>query len=79
MILIMSVEPGFGGQKFMPDCAEKIKYIRANAPEHLIIQVDGGVDAQTSKICIQNGASSLVAGSYIYGADDIEKAVLSLK
>ena len=79
MVLVMTVEPGFGGQKFMPDCAEKIKYIKAIAPKHLIIQVDGGVDAQTSKICTQNGANSLVAGSYIYGADDIEQAILSLK
>lgn len=79
MVLVMTVEPGFGGQKFIFDCAEKIKYIKANAPEHLIIQVDGGVDAHTSKICTQNGANSLVAGSYIYGADDIEQAILSLK
>lgn len=79
MVLVMTVEPGFGGQKFMPDCAEKIKYIKANSPKELIIQVDGGIDNETSKICTQYGANSLVAGSYIYGAKDIEQAINSLK
>lgn len=79
MVLVMTVEPGFGGQDFLPDCAEKIKFIRKNAPENLIIQVDGGINAQTGKICVQNGANSLVAGSYIYGAKDIQAAITSLK
>ena len=79
MVLIMTVEPVFGGQEFLNDCAEKIKFIRKNAPEKLIIQVDGGINAETGKICVQNGANSLVAGSYIYGAEDIQAAVNSLK
>lgn len=79
MVLVMTVEPGFGGQLFMSDCAEKIKFIRQNAPEDLIIQVDGGINAQTGKICKDFGANSLVAGSYIYGASDIKQAIDSLK
>ncbi len=79
MVLVMTVEPGFGGQSFMSDCAEKIKFIRQNAPEDLIIQVDGGINAQTGKICKDFGANSLVAGSYIYGASDIKQAIDSLR
>lgn len=79
MVLVMTVEPGFGGQSFMSDCAEKIKFIRQNAPEDFIIQVDGGINAQTGKICKDFGANSLVAGSYIYGASDIKQAIDSLK
>ena len=79
MVLVMTVEPGFGGQSFMSDCAEKIKFIRQNTPENLIIQVDGGINAQTGKICKDFGANSLVAGSYIYGAEDIAQAINSLK
>ena len=79
MVLVMTVEPGFGGQSFMSDCAEKIKYIKANAPENLIIQVDGGINAKTGKICKDYGSNSLVAGSYIYGAKDVKSAIQSLK
>lgn len=79
LVLVMTVEPGFGGQKFMNDCVEKISYIRKNSDENLIIQVDGGINAQTGKLCIENGANSLVAGSYIYNAPDIAGAVMSLR
>jgi len=79
MVLVMTVEPGFGGQQFMPECAQKIEFIRKNAPENLIIQVDGGINAQTAKICTNYGANSLVAGSYIYKSENVEQAVLSLK
>lgn len=80
MVLAMTVEPGFGGQKFMEDCAEKVKIIREyTSHEKLIIQVDGGINAETAKICTSYGATSLVAGNYIYGANDIQKAIDSLK
>ena len=79
MLLVMTVEPGFGGQKFMQDCAEKIPTIKANAPENLIIQVDGGINAETAKICTKFGATSLVAGNYIYKAENIEQAIKSLR
>lgn len=79
LLLVMTVEPGFGGQKFIPDCAEKIKIIKQNSPETLIIQVDGGINDITGKICTQYGANSLVAGNYIYKADNIKQAIERLK
>ena len=79
MVLIMTVEPGFGGQSFMRDCAEKIPIIRQNAPENLIIQVDGGINNETAKICKNLGANSLVAGSYIFNSADMKEAINSLR
>ena len=79
MVLVMTVEPGFGGQEFMHDCALKIPIIKENAPENLIIQVDGGINNLTSKICTSLGANSLVAGNYIYKSDDYKKAIENLK
>ena len=78
LLLVMTVEPGFGGQEFMHDCAMKIPFIRANAPKDLIIQVDGGINNLTAKICTSLGADSLVAGSYIYGSSDYKKAIEAL-
>lgn len=78
MLLIMTVEPGFGGQKFMDFCAEKIKVVRKVNSE-IIIQVDGGINAQTGALCREYGANSLVAGSYIYKSNDIAQAISSLK
>ena len=79
LALIMTVEPGFGGQEFIHDCAMKIPQIKENSPENLIIQVDGGINNLTAKICTSLGATSLVAGSYIYKANDYKKAIESLK
>ena len=79
LVLIMTVEPGFGGQEFIHDCAMKIPVIREKSPEDLIIQVDGGINNLTAKICTSLGANSLVAGSYIYGSGDYKKAIESLK
>lgn len=78
LVLIMTVEPGFGGQKFMNDCAKKIALIRKSAPENLIIQVDGGINAETARICTALGANSLVAGNYIYKSEDIQSSVKAL-
>ena len=78
LVLVMTVEPGFGGQEFMHDCALKIPSIREKSREDLIIQVDGGINNITSKICTSLGANSLVAGSYIYGSNDYKKAIKSL-
>ena len=78
LVLVMTVEPGFGGQEFMHDCAMKIPVIKANAPENIIIQVDGGINNLTSKICTSLGANSLVAGSYILNHHDYKSAVESL-
>ena len=79
LLLVMTVEPGFGGQKFMPECAQKIKVIRKNAPSTLIVQVDGGINAETGRICRDFGANSLVAGNYIYKSADIKSAIESLR
>ena len=82
MVLVMTVEPGFGGQSFMSDMMEKVSKIRAKANEvnpELMIQVDGGVDKNTAKICIDAGADVLVSGSYIFGARSIDDAIASLR
>jgi len=79
LVLVMTVEPGFGGQSFMHDCAQKITELRQNAPEKLIIQVDGGINNVTGHICTALGANSLVAGNYIYGHRDAVQAIQSLK
>ena len=79
LVLVMTVEPGFGGQKFMEDCAEKIPVIKNQAPENLIIQVDGGINDITGKTCTSLGATSLVAGSYIYKSNNIKTSIELLK
>ena len=79
LFLVMTVEPGFGGQAFIKDCAEKITQIKKRSSENLIIQVDGGINAQTAKICVDFGANCLVAGSYIYKSKNINDAINSLK
>jgi len=77
-VLVMAVEPGFGGQKFMQEMLPKIRAIRQKAPE-LDIEVDGGINAETAKLAVQAGANILVAGSYIFGAKDREKALANIK
>lgn len=79
LLLVMTVEPGFGGQSFMHDCAQKITEIRQKAPDSLIIQVDGGINNVTGHVCTALGANSLVAGNYIYGSANIAQAIKSLK
>jgi ribulose-phosphate 3-epimerase len=82
MVLVMTVEPGFGGQSFMADMLPKIKAIREKANEinpELMIQVDGGVDNKTAKLCVEAGADVLVSGSYIFGAENIDDAIASLR
>jgi ribulose-phosphate 3-epimerase len=78
LVLCMTVNPGFGGQEFKSEVLEKIKEIRKIKPE-LMIQVDGGINEETSAQCIEAGANNLVAGSYIFGADDREAAIQSLR
>lgn len=73
MILVMTVEPGFGGQKFMSDMMPKIKALREMLDKvnpSCVIEVDGGVDAKTHTVCKENGAEVLVAGSAYFGAAD---------
>ncbi len=78
MVLIMTVEPGFGGQKFMGDMVEKIVKLREKCAEmgkEIDVQVDGGIDNNTAKIVAEAGANVLVAGSAIFGAADPVAAV----
>ena len=82
LVLVMTVEPGFGGQKFMADMMPKLKKIRqmlddVNPDCHL--EVDGGVDLQTAEICKENGANVLVAGSAFYGAADRDAFVRQIE
>ncbi len=79
LVLVMTVEPGFGGQSFMYDCADKIEYFKQKCYADVIIQVDGGVNAETGDLCIRKGATSLVAGNYIYNAININASIASLK
>lgn len=79
LVLVMTVEPGFGGQKFMSECAEKINLIKRFADESMIIQVDGGINSETARVCTELGANSLVAGSYIFNSEDYEDAIKSLR
>lgn len=79
LVLVMTVEPGFGGQKFMPDCAEKLGYIKSKQTDGQYLQVDGGINDITSKICVKNGANSLVAGNYLFGVDDMAERISMLK
>lgn len=74
MVLVMTVEPGFGGQKFNPECCEKVKRLRERFPK-LKIQVDGGLSASTIDAAAEAGANVIVAGSSVFGSDDWTKAI----
>ena len=83
MVLIMSVNPGFGGQKFIPYSLDKIKEvkemsIKANNP-NILIQVDGGVDKNNVKDVIEAGANVIVAGSAVFGDGNIEENIKALR
>ncbi len=66
LVNVMTVEPGFGGQKFIARSPEKIRRLRVIAPE-VEIEVDGGIDAQTAPLVVKAGATVLVAGSAVFG------------
>ena len=84
LVLVMTVEPGFGGQKFMSSQLEKIKNIKEminNKGRDILIEVDGGINLETSKLCIKAGANVLVAGSAIFSQStaNYSKLVKSLR
>jgi len=82
MLLIMTVEPGFGGQKFLDLCLPKIRAARTMLDKHGIetwLQVDGGVSLETIERCAEAGADTFVAGSAVYSADDPDKMVAALR
>lgn len=81
MVLVMTVEPGFGGQKFMTDMMPKVTEIRhwiEESGRDIDLQVDGGVNGETAKVCIQAGANVLVAGSYLFSKPNYAAAIQSL-
>ncbi len=79
LILVMTVEPGFGGQAFIPDCASKLAYYKSLNLENIYLEVDGGINADTAKIARENGANVLVAGNYVYKSANLKEAIDSLK
>lgn len=82
LALIMSVNPGFGGQKFIPACLDKIKRLKQMilvSETETWLQVDGGVNLQWSKAVVEAGADVLVAGSYIFGAQDMQSTIKGMK
>ncbi|MCL2195499.1 MAG: ribulose-phosphate 3-epimerase [Oscillospiraceae bacterium] len=82
MILIMTVEPGFGGQAFMTDMLDKIKQLRREIRRQTLdvdIQVDGGITSETIPLAYQAGANSFVAGSAIFNAADAAQAIAELR
>ena len=82
MVLVMTVEPGFGGQKFMADMMPKCKElskIKAERGYSFLVQVDGGISADNAKLCTDSGADVLVAGSSVFGCADRTSAVAALR
>ena len=77
MVLVMTVEPGFGGQSFMGDMMSKIEWIREKFNGD--VQVDGGINEETAKVAIHAGANILVAGTAVFGRDDYAVAIKSLR
>ncbi len=78
LVLVMSVQPGFGGQEFLHDVLPKVQELRKRFPK-LMIQMDGGITTETAKCCREAGANNLVVGSAVFGAKDRKKAIASLR
>lgn len=82
LVLVMTVNPGFGGQKFILECLDKVSELaelrQANGYTYEI-EVDGGVDDKTAKECVKAGADVLVAGSYVYKYDDVAEPIKKIK
>ena len=82
LVLVMSVEPGFGGQKFDPNALDKIKWLKEQKTSNNYnyeIEVDGGINGETAKLCLEVGADVLVSGSYIFNASDRLERINTLK
>lgn len=82
LVLIMSVNPGFGGQKFIHQAVEKVKQTKAliqNSGSKALIEVDGGVNLETGKLLVDAGADALVAGSFVFGSTDPKATISALK
>ena len=82
LVLVMSVEPGFGGQSFIPESLDKISYLRKMIDLNgylCLVEVDGGINEKTAKLCRKAGVDILVAGSYLFGKADIEERMELLR
>ncbi len=80
LILVMTVNPGFGGQSFINSQLKKIKNIKNIIKDkNIILEVDGGINDKTGKLCIEQGANMLVAGSFIFNNENYENAIKILK
>jgi len=82
LLLIMTVHPGFGGQAFRPEMMEKVSQARAWKDSHsdiFNVEVDGGINAETAKLCVESGANVLVAGTAIFRAKDYARAITDLR
>lgn len=82
MVLVMSVEPGFGGQKFMPNSLPKLRALKAEAERQglsIELEIDGGINAETAPLAVEAGATVLVAGNYIFSAENIPATVKNIK
>lgn len=82
MVLVMSVEPGFGGQKFMPSALEKLRKLRDECKRRSLdieLEVDGGINAETAPLAAEAGATVLVAGNYLFSAEDMGARVAEIK
>ena len=82
LVLVMSVEPGFGGQSFIPESLDKISYLRKMIDLNgylCLVEVDGGINEKTAKLCREAGVDILVAGSYLFGKSDIEERMELLR
>ncbi|WP_347305210.1 ribulose-phosphate 3-epimerase [Corynebacterium sp. SA-MJD20WY100] len=81
-VLVMSVEPGFGGQKFMPEMLDKVRALRSTIDERglgTVIEIDGGVSAETIRACAEAGCDAFVAGSAVFKQEDRAAAVAELR
>jgi ribulose-phosphate 3-epimerase len=77
-VLVMTVHPGYGGQKFIGDCMSKVAFLRERCPE-LDIMVDGGINGETAIVAAEAGANQFVAGSYLFKQSDMKAAVDSMR
>lgn len=82
MVLVMSVEPGFGGQKFMPSALDKLSALRDECKRQglqIDLEVDGGINAETAPLAVKAGATVLVAGNYVFSAEDMAAKITEIK
>jgi ribulose-phosphate 3-epimerase len=78
LVLCMSIHPGYSGQEFMPEALERLRELRSQLHERVVVQVDGGITQENVGAAHEAGADALVAGSAIFGREDLNRAYLRL-